>query len=222
MENKIIYKTGQKLGNLEYISEVDAHVRPNGGTRRKAIFRCNCGKEFICLIESIKYGNTTSCGCLVNRKGGKTTHGHTTKVNNLRTTEFIIWQGMIARCGGYKTGRKYKRYAARGINVCEKWLNSFDDFLKDMGFRPSKNHSLDRIDNNGNYCPENCRWATIKEQNRNKSTNRLVTFNGKTQCISDWAEEIGINRATLYDRIENWPIEKALTTPLMRKNKNIA
>ena len=109
----------------------------------------------------------------------------------------------------------YLNYGGRGIIVCDHWKNSFENFYADMGVCPS-GHTLDRIDVNGNYEPGNCKWATQTEQARNRTNNHLITFNEKTQTISAWAKELGFADETLRSRITkyNWPIEKALTTPL--------
>ncbi|MDE1138152.1 MAG: hypothetical protein PW999_00565 [Paraburkholderia tropica] len=108
----------------------------------------------------------------------------------------------------------YQRYGARGISVCERWDN-FENFLADMGPRPTNSHSLEREDNNGNYEPGNCRWATAIEQSRNTRRNRMLTFDGRTQCVAKWADEIGIHRLTLQRRLRlGWSVEKTLSTPL--------
>lgn len=124
---------------------------------------------------------------------------------------------MNARCYSEKS-IGYKYYGGRGITVCERWLESFDNFEKDMGERPSKLHSLDRIDNNKGYSKENCRWATKKEQARNTSKNVFITFQGETKCISEWAEEINIPKATILSRFKLGMIpEECFTKPRTRK-----
>lgn len=115
----------------------------------------------------------------------------------------------------------FKDYGSRGISVCERWRESFARFCEDMGPRP-KGTSIDRIDNNGNYEPANCRWATAKEQQRNRRSNVHITFNGRTQVMSAWAEEMGMNQLVLQGRIrKGWSIERALTAPL-RKTSRVA
>jgi hypothetical protein len=123
---------------------------------------------------------------------------------------------MIQRCTN-SNYTYYKDYGGRGIKVCDRWLNSFEDFLADMREAP-KGLSLDRIDNNGDYTPENCRWATIKEQCNNTRCNHLLTYNGKTQSISQWANELGTKWITLYKRINTygWSVDRALSTPVQR------
>lgn len=123
-----------------------------------------------------------------------TTHGMT------NTTEYTIWSGIVKRCNNPKC-KIYPYYGGRGISVCTRWFK-FEDFLADVGRRPSRSHSLDRYpDQNGNYEPGNVRWATRSEQMRNKRDNRLVTHNGKTLCITAWAEELGMSVHTLRRRV---------------------
>lgn len=135
-------------------------------------------------------------------------HGHA--VHGAQTPTYFSWQHMNDRC--YNSNHAfYKDYGGRGISVCERWRKSFTNFLDDMGERPSKLHTIDRIDGNGNYEPDNCRWATRKEQARNRKTNRLIAFNGVTRTLAEWSELTGINREKISWRIDHgWPIEKAM------------
>lgn len=132
---------------------------------------------------------------------------------NKKTPEYRSWYHMHIRCSrAGATGYEY--YGARGIRVCDSW-GSFENFLRDMGERPSPLHSIDRIDTNGHYDPTNCRWATAVEQARNKRSNRLITFNGETLPISAWAERLGIRTDTLWRRLAcGWSIERALGRPV--------
>ena len=136
--------------------------------------------------------------------------GNASKHNHTGTYVYRIWKGMKERC--YNTKRdNYTYYGGRGIKVCDKWLNSFENFLSDMGFPPSNNHSIDRIDVNGNYCPENCRWATNKVQFRNRRNCRQIYHNGSVKCLSDWSEIYGIKVHTLMARLNRgWSMERAL------------
>lgn len=134
-------------------------------------------------------------------------------------TEYCIWSGMRSRCF-CKTHKKFHFYGGRGVTVCERW-NKFENFLKDMGPRPSKLHSLDRFpDKNGNYEPGNCRWATQKEQCRNTRRNRMVTIGSSTRCVSEWAEIVGRHPARIHCRITRGmdPID-AILTPFTRTYK---
>ena len=124
------------------------------------------------------------------------------------TRTYKRWAGMLQRCTN-ENRPDYNYYGNRGIRVCDKWLN-FKGFYEDMGDCPEK-LTLDRIDTNGNYCKENCRWADRKTQSRNTRKNRIITFNGQTKCVSEWAEITGIKYITLIDRLErNWPNQKLL------------
>jgi len=117
---------------------------------------------------------------------------------------------MISRCLNKKDSG-YKNYGGRGIKVCDRWLNSFEEFLSDMGHAPSPKHSIDRIENDGNYEPGNCRWATWKAQSRNKRSNRFLMINGEAKCIAEWAEIYGIKYNILHRRISRGlPIEEAI------------
>ena len=125
--------------------------------------------------------------------------------------EWRTWSGMLRRCT-YAQSVGFMRYGGRGIRVCTRWRKSFTNFLADMGVRP-KGKSLDRIDNDGPYSPENCRWATRAEQMQNTSTNHYLTFGGKTLCAAEWARRVGVSRTSLLWRIENWPVKRAFTEP---------
>lgn len=120
------------------------------------------------------------------------------------TPEYSTWKSMIQRCTN-PNRVAYKHYGGRGIRVCERWRWSFLNFWRDMGPRPSEAHSLDRIDLSGDYEPGNCRWATPAEQARNRTANRWITFDGRTQIIADWAQELGVSQFTLYARLRNCP-----------------
>lgn len=127
----------------------------------------------------------------------------------METPEKSRWRAMKARCFN-PNNRKYPRYGARGITVCERWL-VFENFLADMGPRPSPRHSIDRINNDGNYEPSNCRWATMPEQMRNSIAARWVTFNGETLTVTDWAQRLGITQGSMSRRLSVWPLERAMT-----------
>lgn len=123
-----------------------------------------------------------------------TKHGLSKKI-----PEYGVWANMKSRCSNPNDYR-YHCYGAKGIVVCDEWINNFSQFLEDMGNRPTKEYSLDRIDSTKNYCKENCKWSTEKEQQNNRTNNRLITFGGKTQTASQWAEELSINYNSLRTR----------------------
>ena len=140
-------------------------------------------------------------------------HGH--RREKATSPTWLSWRAMVERCTN-PGAADYPRYGGRGIRVCDRWRD-FTAFLADMGERP-RGTTLDRRDVNGHYERGNCRWATAKEQGRNKRGSLLLTFDGRTQCLSAWAEETGLDRTTLRYRLKKgWPIERALTTPLMSR-----
>lgn len=131
----------------------------------------------------------------------------------MNSTSYAIWKSMRTRCCN-KNCAAYKYYGGRGIKICQRWMDSFENFLTDMGERPSMKHTLDRIDNNGDYSMENCRWATQLEQKNNTRKNTFLSFNGKTQTIAYWARELNLSQATISGRHQKgWSDEDCLSTP---------
>lgn len=140
-------------------------------------------------------------------------HGHASTAPGLRSRTYRSWEAMIRRATK-PAHHAYGEYAGRGVIVCERWLNSFEAFLEDMGERPD-GMSLDRVDNDGPYCPENCRWADMKTQQNNKRSNVFLDFDGRRQTLTQWAEEIGMGRTTLSARLKRGlSVEEALTSPI--------
>jgi hypothetical protein len=176
--------------------------------------RCQCGTEQLVIGSTLSFGRSLGC-----RRCGSSSHGSS------RSPEYRIWNGMACRCYS-PNDSNYHKYGQRGVAVCKGWRESFAVFFADMGERPSIDHSIDRIDNNGNYScghceeclrngwPANCRWATRQEQQRNTRQNHLVTHGGRTMCLAEWAKEVGIAPCALYHRLTHgWSTEKALTAP---------
>ena len=159
----------------------------------------HCGSEFVIPKHPRQRYCSRSCG--------HSSHGRAA------SPEYRSWQAMKSRC--YReTDPRFRRYGARGIRVCRRWLDSFESFLADLGPKPSPAHSIERVDNDGDYEPGNCRWATPQEQGRNTARNRLVEYEGTRLTIAEWAERIGMNRETLRARFKyGWSAERALTTP---------
>ena len=154
--------------------------------------RCSCGVEKTVALHNLtKAAPTKSCGC---KQPIKKTHGLST------TPEYFAWLNMNHRCY-HPSDVSYKYYGAIGIQVCPEWRDSFETFLIDMGERPSSLHSLDRMDNDGHYFKENCRWATDEEQKNNRSDNYFIELNGHRKTIAQWAKLAGINRHTLRGRL---------------------
>lgn len=166
---------------------------------------CVCGKTKVIPSDRLLSGNTKSCGC------SHIEHGHTMSGEKV-SREFAAWCSMLNRCYR-KTDVCFHRYGKRGITVCIRWRKSFKNFLTDMGLRPSSKHSLDRINNNKNYNKKNCRWATAKEQQRNRNNNKYIYFNGKLKTMIEWSELTGIKYYNIRNRLQRgWDVKRALTT----------
>lgn len=202
--SKLIDLTGKKFGRLTVIERTE-----NKGKSTMWLCKCDCGNERIVSRNNLSTGHSMSCGCLKKETITKikTTHG------KRDTRLYHIWSSMKGRCIT-TSNHKYKNYGGRGITICEEWLNDFQAFYDwAMANGYSDDLSIDRIDVNGNYEPSNCRWTDAKTQMNNMTTNRLITYNGKTQTVSQWADETGINRGTLITRFNlGWEEERALTT----------
>lgn len=175
--------------------------------------RCDCGSERVASSDALRRGKVRSCGCLrVDANVAKSRrHGKS------KTRVHQIWLAMRSRCQNPNM-RAYHRYGGRGIKVCDRW-REFEKFLADMG-EPGERESIDRIDNDGNYEPGNCRWVTQKAQMRNRHCNRLLTFQGKTQTVVEWAEELQISEDVLGRRVrKGWDAARALTTDYVRRKR---
>lgn len=204
-----IMMDGQRYGRL--------NVLKHDGLRKGRNFylcRCECGTECSVLGTRLRSGKTSSCGCFHRERisEANTKHGRS------HTTEYGIWTQMRARCER-PSNHAYERYGGRGIRVCERW-KEFSKFIADMGERPSSEYSLDRIDNNGNYEPTNCRWATRAEQSSNRRNNIRVTIDHKEVTLSEAARMFGISGLVVWKRIRRgWTIEKALCEPVRKSRK---
>ena len=168
--------------------------------------RCDCGVESVVQSRDLTHGHTRSCGCLQREitSARSITHGLS------KSSTYNSWLKMRTRCNN-KTVINYAAYGGRGIRVCVRWDTSFENFLADMGERPP-NKTLDRIDNDGDYTPSNCRWATRSEQARNRRSTRMLTYDGRTQCLEAWADQLGINSVAIHTRLKRgWPLADALT-----------
>lgn len=201
--------TGNKYGRLIVIKE--------DGKKGKNVLwlcKCECGNYIHVIAYNLKNGHTKSCGCLAQEVKSKVHLSH----NCSKTPLFRTWQHMLNRCRNKKIN-EYKNYGGRGISVCKEWQTSFESF-RDWAISNgySENLSIDRINVNGNYEPSNCRWTNAKIQANNKRNNRLLTYNNKTQTLSQWADEINISSQTIKKRIDKygWSIKDALTKPLRR------
>lgn len=213
---KIKDLTGQRFGRLMVLYDT-------GERRDRHVVwhcQCDCGNELDVRSGDLVSVRTTSCGCYQRQRVAEvhTVHGmaRKEKIHPIYWT----WRGMLQRCEN-PSDEAYKNYGFRGIKVCDEWHKfvPFCDWALANGWQ--KGLQLDRINNNGNYEPGNCRWATPQENSRNRRDNRMITFAGKTQCLAAWADETGIEWCTLWFRINRyrWPIGRALTEPVKRRSK---
>lgn len=199
--------TGQRFGRLTVIKK--AFSKKIGSSKRvhwECI--CDCGKTAFVVTSYLIGGHTKSCGCYrsIWSSKNKTIHGMA------KTPEYETWCHIKKRCNN-PDDIDYKDYGAKGISVCKRWTESFQNFYDDMGPRPSNKHSIDRIDNDGDYTPENCHWATLNQQANNKSSNVVIEIDGIKKTLIQWCEHYGINYSTVQSRIRyGWPPEKAVKT----------
>lgn len=167
---------------------------------------CNCGMITVTRASSLSRRTTLSCGCYNKEQVSKATHKRNLKHGKSKTKVYATWINL-----------HYRRYKKKPL-VCKRW-RSFENFLIDMGEPPSKSHSIDRIDNSKGYEPGNCRWATMKEQQNNRTNNRLITFQGRTQTLQQWSDETGLGHKTILYRLHHgWPIEAVLMRPPSAKS----
>lgn len=198
---------------------VTAHGRPfPGESRRPYACRCDCGTEKVVRRSSLLDGSSRSCGCLMRE-------GHNNRKHSLSgSPTYQTWVDMRRRCE-QPQNKNFARYGGRGITVCERWRQSFEAFVADMGIRPD-GKSLDRKNGYGPYSPDNCRWATQSEQQNNRCSNRPVTWRGETHNLGIWAVKVGLSPSTLRQRlgyvsagIPGWTLDECMTRPSRRIGK---
>ena len=199
---------GKRFGNLTVISQAESIE----SCRPRWLCHCDCGNNRIVRGVSLRRGDTKSCGCL------KIEHAKTLSNDNIthgesKTRLYRIWFNIRSRCNK-SSHIDYPKYGARGIRVCDEWdgnFVAFRDWAMSNGY--AETLSIDRIDNNGNYSPINCRWVNSEVQNNNKRSNHYLTYNGETLTLAQWAKKFGINKNTLYSRIVKygWNVERSLT-----------
>lgn len=208
-QSQSVVKPGDKFGKLTADREISGRYKNS----KWYFCTCECGGSIILSRNDLVNTKIVSCGCASKKTRRDEYHGMT------NSSEYASWQSMKDRCTN-PNSKHYKNYGARGIKVCDEWIDSFDQFYADMGKRPSRKHSLERIDNERGYEPSNCKWEIRAVQNRNKRTNRLIKWRGKEQCLLDWAKELDISIKTLSNRIvrSGWDVERAFTEPVQRKN----
>ena len=178
--------TGERYGSLIILNEVEKR-----GVFRTFLCKCDCGRVKVFRFNDIRTGHSTSCGCA--RTESCSSHG----MSNL--AEYKTWQDMKGRCLN-KKHMSFGYYGGRGIQVCDRWMR-FENFYEDMGPKPGKEYSIDRIDNGGDYCPDNCHWATRKDQNSNTRRNRIIDIGGVSRSVTEWASFVGVKYGTVSSRL---------------------
>lgn len=209
----------ERFGQLVIVG----HFKPS--SRTKMLLQCDCGAMTTTLYKELARGKIVSCGCVGRQRArenakvmgdkwgyiNRRTHGAS------QTRTHRIWKGMRKRCRN-PNEPNYGNYGGRGISVCSRW-ESFEAFVEDMGEAP-EGMSIDRIDNDGDYEPSNCRWADRTTQSRNKRNNRRFTAFGKSYCIRRWSEETGLPYTTIRSRLRSgWSVERAITTPVRKSGR---
>ncbi len=219
----------EKYNRLTIIRRVDDYISPSGRKDARVLCKCDCGNEKIVRLCHVKSGYTKSCGCLhiekciINQKKtiklGKDNSSY--KHGMTKTRFYKIWKGMIKRCNNINEPF-YKNYGGRGISVCSRWYK-FENFRDDMLPSYRNNLSIDRIDNNGNYCKENCRWATREIQNSNKRNNLIVIYKDEPVKLLDISKAVNLSVKTIAERIYKlgWSVEKAIETPLLNNKTRL-
>lgn len=214
----LIDLTNKRFGKLVVVKKTGHDKHRNV----KWLCQCDCSKFSEVVGRDLHCGDTKSCGCLrkdIVRKTGKknTQHGHCSK--NKSSITYESWHAMLQRCINPKN-HSYHDYGGSGIKVCDRWL-VFQSFLEDMGDRPSTLHTIDRIKNNYGYKKENCRWATYRQQQRNKKNNRKETYKGITRLVIEWAEKYKIPYGRLWKRlyVSGWSIERSLTESVQKPKR---
>lgn len=213
MGKRIIDLTGQRFGRLV----VEGFAGADKNRNRCWSCKCDCGKITTVSTSHLKSGWTKSCGCL-QRETASEKH---IKHGGRGTRLYSIWKGMIGRTEN-ENHTDFRHYGGRGVAVCDEWRHDFHRFYEwavTHGYR--ENLTIDRIDVNGDYCPENCRWVTMKKQNNNKRNNMKISYNGETLTLAEWSEKLGIKEITLWHRIfaYGWAVEKAFETPVRKRKK---
>lgn len=201
---KLIDLSCKTFGNWVVI----CRSQDNIGGKPAWVCKCKCGTIAIVRGSDLRLGSSKQCV-----KCRPRIHGHTSS-KGYKSPEYNSWLSMKNRCTNLNaTG--YNRYGGRGVKVCKRWINSFENFLHDMGPRP-QGTSLDRINNNGNYTPSNCQWASANRQSYNKCSNRYIRYKGMKKCISEWCSILGIDEELVRGRLKlGWTFSDAVTTPTL-------
>jgi hypothetical protein len=201
--------TGRVFGRWKVLRRDETKPRGNGHSSYWTCW-CLCGTVKPVVGTTLVSGKSKACPQCAERPliNAQKKHG---EANN--SPEYAAWLAMKNRCSN-PMAAGFENYGGRGITVCDRWIGSFETFLADMGRKPTATHSIDRIDNDGNYEPSNCKWASRAEQNRNSRRNQKLTFQGRTMTVAEWSVVVGIDPYTLYKRLyRGWSTERLLSTP---------
>lgn len=213
---KFIDLSGNIYGRLTIIKRANNYVSPSGNKSAMWVCRCSCGKVVVVRATDLKQKKVFSCGCYKNEQTSKRRRIHGLG----RTRICVMWRDMIRRCTNPKV-RSYKNYGSRGITVCDEWKNNFLSFYNwamKNGYDDSL--TIDRINTNKGYSPENCRFVSIREQENNKRTNHYVEYSGEKKSIADWSRELKISYVVLLSRINRgWETERAFFEPVIQRKK---
>lgn len=223
MNTKSKYKNekwiGQKFNDLTVVG-FEHKTSSNGKHRWCWKLKCECGKDIVASPYKVINGKIKSCGCAKAERCRNMTEKYRLKHGGRGERLYHIWRGMKMRCL-VETSKDYKRWGGRGIKMCDEWVKdyvAFRTWAHNNGYNESL--SLDRIDVNGDYCPDNCRWATTKDQSRNKANTLYVNYRGENKPLADLCDERGYKYKTVYGRIfhNGWSVEDALTIPVLKRN----
>lgn len=217
-------KVGDLFGSLTVVSlNFDFKLTANGYKNKRHLCRCDCGNSIAVKATSLKTLNTTSCGCKGSRQTMAVrarTHGHT--AGGKWTPEYKCWVKIIERCCS-PGDKAYPKYGGSGILICDEWRHSFESFYEHIGPKPSRRHSIDRIDNLKGYEPGNVRWATSQQQNRNRRDNRILTYQGESRCVREWEDVLGFKKGVLGTRLYlGWTGEKLFQPQVKRFTRKVA
>lgn len=204
--------SGKRFGNLQVLS-----LAPKSGRGTRWLCQCDCGNKTIVARNNLVYGNTKSCGCLVGKANSRKKYGEKSiqKEDSQTKRLYQIWQGMKARCYN-KNNKDYKYYGKLGVSICSEWKDNFEEFYYwSMANGYKENLTIDRINNDKGYSPDNCRWVEQSEQKGNRRNVKMYEYNGESASLAEWARKMGISYKTLYARIHRngYSIKKALEMP---------
>ena len=206
--------TGQRFDRLVVLHYTETKTKAN---KRMVLCRCDCGTEKEMIAANLSSGMSKSCGCLTGESARKrfTKHGYRSHPMYHR------WAAMIQRCYDPNSA-EFKNYGGRGIKVCDRWRESFWNYAEDLGLPPFQNASIDRVVNDGDYCADNCRWVSKKDQTLNRRPTKMIEFRGETLCITDWEKKLGFGGKSLWRRLNaGMSVEDAFTMPKIPKGQYI-